>query len=103
MTDIKKILDQAHSMQAKMKESEKQAENAEFIGKAGGGLVVITCSGKGYIKKVHIDQSLFDPLKHQILEDLIIKAFNDSKKKAEDFSKDSIENSLGGFLDLDNV
>ena len=103
MTDIKKIIEQAHTMQKQMKTNEQQAEKAEFVGNAGGGLVLITCSGKGNVKKVQIDQSLLDPSKSQILEDLIIKAFNDSKKKAEDFSKESIESSLGGFLDLENL
>jgi len=70
-------------MQAKMEQM--QAEIAELTaeGKAGGGLVTVIISGKGELKSLKIDPSLFKEDDVEILEDLIVAAHKDAKDKAE--------------------
>lgn len=86
---------QAQSMQAKMKEMQKEMASKEFEGKAGGGLVSITMSGSGEMHKIIIDPSLMTSENQETLEDLIIAAHNESKAKAEAESKNNMDGAFG--------
>ena len=55
----------------------------EIDGQSGGGLVKVTLSGKGDVKKVRIDPSLMKPDEAEILEDLVVAAAQDAKGKLE--------------------
>ena len=54
-----------------------------MTGAAGGGMVQVTLNGKGEMKKLKIDKSLVDPDETEVLEDLIVAAFNDAKQRVE--------------------
>ena len=83
MRDIMGMMGKVKEMQAKMEQM--QAEIAELTaeGKAGGGLVTVLISGKGDLKSLKIDPSLFKEDDVEILEDLIVAAHKDAKDKAE--------------------
>ncbi|MGO8371977.1 YbaB/EbfC family nucleoid-associated protein [Rhizobium ruizarguesonis] len=83
MRDIMGMMGKVKEMQAKMEQM--QAEIAELTaeGKAGGGLVTVLISGKGELKSLKIDPSLFKEDDVEILEDLIVAAHKDAKDKAE--------------------
>jgi DNA-binding YbaB/EbfC family protein len=83
MRDIMGMMGKVKEMQAKMEQM--QAEIAELTaeGKAGGGLVTVIISGKGELKSLKIDPSLFKEDDVEILEDLIVAAHKDAKDKAE--------------------
>ena len=83
MRDIMGMMGKVKDMQAKMEQM--QAEIAELTaeGKAGGGLVTVVISGKGELKSLKIDPSLFKEDDVEILEDLIVAAHKDAKDKAE--------------------
>ena len=55
----------------------------EVNGASGGGLVSVTLDGKGNLKGLKIDPSLFKEDDVEILEDLIVAAHKDAKEKAE--------------------
>jgi DNA-binding YbaB/EbfC family protein len=63
-----------------------QAELADMIveGRSGGGLVTVALSGKGDLRGLKIDPSLANPAEIEVLEDLIVAAFNDAKGKSEE-------------------
>ncbi|MBX5229757.1 YbaB/EbfC family nucleoid-associated protein [Rhizobium sp. NLR9b] len=83
MRDIMGMMGKVKEMQDKMEQM--QAEIAELTaeGKAGGGLVTVIISGKGELKSLKIDPSLFKEDDVEILEDLIVAAHKDAKDKAE--------------------
>ncbi|GHA31835.1 nucleoid-associated protein [Devosia pacifica] len=83
MKDIMGMMKAASEMKGKMEAL--QAELAEMVieGSAGGGLVNVSLSGKGEMKGLKIDPSLFKEDEVEVLEDLIIAAHNDAKSKAE--------------------
>jgi nucleoid-associated protein EbfC len=83
MKDLMGMMKAASEMKGKM--DALQAELAEMTveGRAGGGLVTVALSGKGEMKGVKIDPSLFKEDDVEVLEDLIVAAFNDAKIKAE--------------------
>ena len=96
--DIKNLMKQAQAMQSKMQEAQDELAEKEFEGTAGGGMVVFTATGNGMAKRIKIDESLMKATEKDILEDLIIAAFNDAKKKADEGSSDVLKAATG---DLD--
>ena len=91
------MIKQAQEMQKKMKELQEGLANLEVEGSSGGGLVKITVTGKGEVKKIKIDPSLMKPEESEILEDLIVAAFNEAKKKSEEASAEEMKKLTGGL------
>ena len=99
MNNFGDMIKQAQEMQKKMKELQEGLANLEVEGSSGGGLVKITVTGKGEVKKIKIDPSLMKPEESEILEDLIVAAFNEAKKKSEEASAEEMK-KLTGSLNL---
>jgi DNA-binding YbaB/EbfC family protein len=83
MKDIMGMMKAASEMKGKMEAM--QAELADMIveGRSGGGLVTVALSGKGDLRGLKIDPSLANPAEIEVLEDLVVAAFNDAKGKSE--------------------
>lgn len=91
------MMKQAREMQAKMAETEKVIEAQEVEGVSGGGSVAIKMNGKGIVKKFKIDSSVVGDEDTEILEDLLIAAYNDGKKKADDIAQKEMKKVTGGL------
>ena len=83
MKNILGLMGQVKEMQAKMQEMQESLAELEATGKAGGGLVSVTLTGKGALKSVMIDPSLLKPEESDVVEDLLVAAHNDAKEKVE--------------------
>jgi len=83
MKDIMGMMKAASEMKGKMEAMQAELANLVVEGRSGGGLVVVSLSGKGEMKGVKIDPSLFKEDGVEVLEDLILAAHNDAKTKAE--------------------
>ena len=83
MRDIMGMMGKVKEMQAKMEKMQSEIADIRVEGKAGGGLVTVIISGKGELKSLKIDPSLFKEDDVEILEDLIVAAHKDAKDKAE--------------------
>ncbi len=97
MKDLSKIMQQAKELQDKMASMQTELNNLEVQGVSGGGLVVVTMNGKGELKALKIDPSLLNPDESEILEDLIVAAAGDAKKKAEARSAEEMSKITGGL------
>ena len=69
----------------------------EVDGSAGGGMVTIKISGKGELRGVQIDESLFKPDQKEIVEDLIVAAHADARRKLEATLADKMQAMTGGL------
>ena len=81
MKNLGQLMKQAQAMQTKMAEMQAQLEAVEMTGMAGGGMVQLTLNGKGDVKRVKIDKAVVDPAETEVLEALIVAAFNDARAK----------------------
>jgi DNA-binding YbaB/EbfC family protein len=97
MKNLGQMLKQAQAMQARMAELQSQLEQVEMTGSAGGGMVSVTVNGKGEARQVKIDPSLVDPEETEVLEDLIVAAFNDAKAKVEAHVAEEMSKLTGGL------
>ena len=64
---------------------------------AGAGLVTVTLSGKGTLRKIHIDRSVVDADDVALLEDLVTAAFNDAKTKMDAMVAEKMSEITGGL------
>jgi len=83
MKDIMGMMKNLQGMQEKMQEFQSNIGNLLVEGRSGGGLVTVTMNGKGELRGLKIDPSLFKEDSIEIIEDLIVTAHNDAKQKAE--------------------
>ena len=83
MKDLMGMMKGIGEMKAKMEAAQAEIGNLVVEGKAGGGMVTVSLSGKGDLKGLRIDPSLFRDDDVEVLEDLIIAAHADAKAKAE--------------------
>ncbi len=97
MKNLGQMMKQAQQMQAKMAEMQAQLETIEMTGSAGGGLVQVTVGGKGNLRKIKIDKSLIDPSEVEVLEDLIVAAFNEAKNRVEAHVAEEMAKLTGGL------
>ena len=97
MKNIGQLMKQAQEMQAKMAEVQAQLEAVEMTGTAGGGMVQLTLNGKGDLKKIKIDKSLLVPGEGEVLEDLIVAAFNDARGKVSTHAEQEMQKLTGGL------
>ncbi len=97
MLNIQGIMKQAQAMQKKMEEAQEKLAQELVEGKSGGGMVSVELNGKFEMKKVHIDPSLVVADETDILEDLIVAAYNDAKAKVDAKMQDSMNEMTGGL------
>ena len=97
MKNLGNLMKQAQEMQAKMVEMQERLAEMTIDGVAGGGMVTVTLSGKSEMKGVRIDPSLLNPAEAEILEDLIVAAHADAKKKAEERMAEEMKEVTGGL------
>ena len=97
MKNIGQLMKQAQEMQAKMAEMQAQLETVEMTGAAGGGMVQLTLNGKGDLRKIKIDKALLDPQEVEVLEDLIVAAFNDARGKVSAHAEQEMQKLTGGL------
>jgi DNA-binding YbaB/EbfC family protein len=83
MKSIEDIMAMAQNVQAELAKAQDGLDKIEVEGAAGGGLVKVRASAKGRIIGIEIDESLLQPSEKQMIEDLVVAAFNDAKAKAD--------------------
>jgi DNA-binding YbaB/EbfC family protein len=97
MADFMGLMKQAAQLQSKMEALQAELDTIEVEGAAGGGLVTVKLTGKGDMKGVKIDDSLLKPGEKEILEDLLVAAHADARRKAETVMKDKMQGLTGGL------
>lgn len=97
MKNLGNLMKQAQQMQGKMAEMQAKMAEMEVTGASGGGMLEVTVNGKLEVKKVKIDKALVDPEDVEVLEDLIVAAFNDAKGKVEADMQDEMARLTGGL------
>jgi len=97
MKNIGQMMKQAQQMQARMAEMQENLGKLEIDGQAGGGLVTVTLNGKAEMRKIKIDPSLAQPDDVEVLEDLVVAAFNDAKTKVEARVNEEMAKITGGL------
>jgi hypothetical protein len=97
VNNIEDIMAMAQNVQAELEKAQANLDTIEVEGAAGGGLVKVKASAKGRIIGIAIDDSLIDRAEKQMLEDLIVAAFNDARAKADAASGSEMSKMTSGL------
>ena len=97
MKGLEDIMAMAQNVQNELQKAQAGLDTIEVEGAAGGGLVKVTASAKGRIIGISIDDSLMVASEKQMLEDLIVAAFNDAKTKVDAHMAEEMAKITGGL------
>jgi DNA-binding YbaB/EbfC family protein len=97
MKNLGNLMKQAQQMQSKMAEMQAKMGEIEVEGAAGGGMVKVTVTGKGEARRIKVDPSLVVPDDVEMLEDLIVAAFNDARSKSEAMMQSEMSKLTAGL------
>ena len=97
MKNLGQMMKQAQEMQTKMQEMQEKLGEIELSGTSGAGMVTVTLNGKAEMRRVKIDPSLFNSNDAEVVEDLIVAAFTDAKKKLEAVLAEEMSKITGGL------
>jgi|TARA_Y100000817_G_scaffold53404_1_gene39009 DNA-binding YbaB/EbfC family protein len=101
MTNFSDMLSKAKIMQEKMKEAQDQIKKIEVSGVSGGNLVKVILKGDYEIKSIEITEAAKKE-NQEIINDLIIAAFNNAKENLKKKSAEELSKVTGGLnLPLD--
>ena len=94
MTDFNKILEKAKELEKKMRESQDNLKKIEVNGISGGDAVKVLLNGEGEMTKIILTDKVLNEDK-EIIQDLIIAAHNDAKKKLKSKTSEEISKATG--------
>jgi nucleoid-associated protein EbfC len=97
MKNLAGLMKQASQMQQKMQDMQAALENAEVEGQAGAGMITVVLSGKGDMKRIKVDAKLADPNEMEMLEDLILAAHADARRKVDAMAAEEMQKATGGL------
>jgi nucleoid-associated protein EbfC len=97
MKDLMKMMKQAQELQSRMQKMQEELSALEIEGQAGAGAVRVTLNGKGEMRALRIDPSLMKPGEAEIVEDLVLAAFQDAKAKVEAQMQEKMQDIAGGL------
>ena len=84
MPSLDELMKAAQSVQEQMQAAQAKLDQIEVEGSSGGGLVKVRASARGRVTGLAIDASLLTADGKEMLEDLVVAAFNDAKAKADE-------------------
>ena len=97
MTNFLGLMKQAAELKTKMEAMQAELDQIEVEGSAGGNLVTVKINAKGELKSVSIDASLMKPDEKEIVEDLLVAAHAEARRKAEALLQEKMQALTGGL------
>jgi DNA-binding YbaB/EbfC family protein len=97
MADFLGLMKQAAELKTKMEAMQAELDQLEVEGTAGGGMVTVRMSAKGELKGLRVDPSLMKPDEKEIVEDLVVAAHADARRKAEALVQERMKALTGGL------
>ncbi|MFO7611438.1 MAG: YbaB/EbfC family nucleoid-associated protein [Clostridia bacterium] len=95
--NLNNLMKQAQKMQMEMQKAQKELEEKRFEGQAGGGAVRIELNGKKEMLSVEIEPGVADPDDVEMLQDLIMAAYNQAAGKIDEETQDKMGGITGGM------
>jgi nucleoid-associated protein EbfC len=97
MPDFLGMMKQAAQLQSKMQAMQEELGQLEVEGTSGGGLVAVRMTAKMDVKAIKIDPTLMKAEEREILEDLLVTALADARRKAETAMQEKMQSLAGGL------
>jgi len=95
--NIGKMMQQAKKMQEDMQKMQAEMAETEVVGESGGGMVKVTMTGAHEVRKIEIDQSLWDERDKELVEDLVAAAVNGATQVVKAKVKEQQQGMMAGM------
>ncbi|GAV19450.1 hypothetical protein MMIC_P0384 [Mariprofundus micogutta] len=95
--NIAKMMQQAKKMQENMAKMQEELAAMEIHGEAGGGMVKVTMCGDRSVRRIAIDDSLWQEQDKGLVEDLVTAAINHASQKVEEVAKQKQQGMMAGM------
>lgn len=93
----KGMLKQLQQMQQKMIKAQEDLANETVSASAGGGAVRVEMNGHHEVKAVTIDPDAVNPEDVEMLQDMLLTAFNEALEKAQALAQEKLGAITGGM------
>ncbi|MGZ8396371.1 MAG: YbaB/EbfC family nucleoid-associated protein [Rhodoplanes sp.] len=97
MANFLGLMKQAAELKTKMEAMQAELDQIEVEGSSGGNLVTVKINAKGELKTVSIDASLMKPDEKEVVEDLLVAAHVEARRKAETLVQEKMQALTGGL------
>ena len=97
MGNLNKLMKQAQEMQNKMAEVQEELAAREVEGSSGGGMVTVRMNGRQEVLAVKINPEAVDPEDVEMLEDLILAALREARRRSEEMAQEAMAKVTGGM------
>jgi len=91
------MMKKVQKMQADMAKLQEELKQRTLEVTAGGGAIKVVISGDKEIRSLKIDPEAIDQEDVEMLEDLLIAAFNEALKKVDDMTSTEMAKVTGGM------
>src|SRR5580765_7000324 len=97
MMGNKDMMRQMQQMQQRLLKVQEELGNESVVGSAGGGAVSVTMTGHQKVLAVAIDPGVVDAEDVEMLQDLMVAAFNDAQSKSQALAESRMGALTGGL------
>jgi len=97
MKNVQRMQQMLKQVQQFQEQLQKQLDELEVQGSAGGGMVTVKMNGQKQLSEVHIDAEIFASRDLEMLQDLILVAVNDATRKVDEQLASQMGNLASGF------
>jgi len=98
MKNISSIMKQAQKLQEQVVKLQEELADRTVEASSGGGMVIVVANGKQEIISIKIDPEVVNKDDVEMLEDLILTAVNEAKRRAEELAKEELGKITGGIM-----
>ena len=98
--NMNQMLKQVQQMQAEMAKAQEELKNEIVEATAGGGTVTVKMTGELNVTEVRIDPDAVDPEDVELLQDLVLAAFNEAIRSAQELQQRKLGAATGGLGDM---
>ncbi len=95
--NMQKMLKQVQKMQADMVKIQEKLAEMTVEGTAGGGVDKIIMNGKQVVMDIYLEPEILDPEDSELIEDLLMAAFNEALRKVQDLAEEQMGKATGGL------
>jgi DNA-binding YbaB/EbfC family protein len=97
MTKFGDMMRQAQALQEKLARLQEEAGQKTVEATAGGGMVTVVANGRQEIVSIKIDPEVVNPQEVEMLQDLVLAAVNEARRKAQELMAEQMKSLTGGI------
>ncbi len=97
MRGMGNLMKQAHKMKAELQRLQERMAQTRIEGSAGGGVVTAIADGNQNIVEIHIKPEIVDPEEIEMLQDLVVAAVNEARRRSQELMNEEMSKLTGGL------